>query len=874
MRNNIGSKRDNDWWTEESSRNFENLSEQDALEEIISAVQTRFNVPDIGLIRKAWKTASEAHAGQRSKYSARLVIRHLLAVSKTVAELGLDSESVGAALLHDILEDTNKTQAQLNAEFGRRITNIVSAISKYDQHPKNQIEVYHQQDILKKLFDALLKDLDNLPAAFIKLAEKYDHLRFSIQHFPYEQRKDMADEVMMGYAPLAERLGVWRLKAELEDLSFRTTNFEEYINISRQLQLQRDRTEAFLRKAVPILTAKLIKAGLQPKVAVRRKHIYSTYEKMRRKGKKFIGINDFVGIRITVDEINDCYLALGTVHELWKPIPGEMDDYIGTPKPNGYQSLHTTVVSNEGFAIEIQIRTAKMHEVAEFGQAAHWRYKDSGDAGDETLNAMLSVLQRQLESSQKVGNIEDYLRTLTDDLLQDQIHVYLFAAGNLVSGELITLPKQATPIDLAFSIKEELGNNTGGAKLHGTIEVPLDWQLNSGDRVTLLTSEEHDSPERQWFTFVKTVRAKNSIKRFAQRFPPEINLQEGLPILTKELHTMGIDIPFEDIAASTPYSRTDELIMEIGSCNLNAREVAEMLFKRLYDDSILDYWTRETLRVKNLPIPTRIIKGDCCRPHLSQDLVITYDQTLTVIHDTKCPDIKKKKHNQKIKLASLDPGDIILTVRFRVRAKDRVGLLSDLTTALSEASVNIVNIETSIDHYTNLKTIDLEIDINYLVKLIDLLHRIRLISNAEDIHRINHASGDVPRWKIASPVIRVESKLENISSPVSITQETYGLESSQYATVNQRALRKAIEKAFSLEDLVLLCADVEQELLEQGENIHLSLDMFGTTRPIGNIIFDLVQYLYRRNFLKSLIKVIHRERPKLLVNIVKNSNTE
>jgi GTP diphosphokinase / guanosine-3',5'-bis(diphosphate) 3'-diphosphatase len=872
MGNNIASKRNGDWWTEESSRNFDSLSEEDALEEIISSVRTRFNDPDIGLIRMAWKTAIKAHAGQRSKYSARPVIRHLLAVSKTVAELGLDAQSVAAALLHDILEDTNTTQSRLTTEFGQRITNIVSAISKYDHNPMDQTESYRQQDILKKLFDALFKDLDNLPAAFIKLAEKYDHLRFSIQHFPYEQRKDIADEAMMGYAPLAERLGVWRLKAELEDLSFRTTNFEEYIMISRQLQLQHDNTEAFLRKAVPVLTAKLIKAGLKPIVTVRRKHIYSTYEKMRRKGKKFIGINDFVGIRIMVDEINDCYIALGTVHELWRPIPGEMDDYIGTPKPNGYQSLHTTVVSNEGFAIEVQIRTAKMHEIAEFGMAAHWRYKDSGDAGDETLNAMLSVLQRQLESSQKVGNIEGYLRTLTDDILQEQIHVYLTAAGNMVSGELISLPKQATPIDLAFAVNEELGNNTVGAKLHGTIEVPLDWQLNSGERVTLLTTEEHDSPERQWFTFVKTVRAKDAIKRFAQRFPPEINLQEGYPIIKKELQTMGIDLPIEDIAAFTPYTRTDELVMEIGSCNLNAREVVEMLFKRPYDDGILDYWTRETLRIKNQPIPVRVVKGDCCRPNLSQDLVITYDPSLTVVHNTTCPEIKKRKQDETIRLASLDPGDIILTVRIRVRAKDRVGLLSDITTALSEASVNIVDIKTSLDHYTNVKTIDLEIDVNYLVNLIDLLHRIRLVSNAEDVHRINPSAEHTPRWKIASPVIRMESKPENISSPVSVTQETYGLESSEYATVNQRELRKAIEKAFSLEDLVLLCADVEQELLDQGENTHLSLDMFGMTRPIGNIIYDLVQYLYKRNYLQALITVIQGERPRLLVNIVKDSN--
>jgi guanosine-3',5'-bis(diphosphate) 3'-pyrophosphohydrolase len=854
----------NEWWTEESSLWFEKLSDEEAFENIVDRIIGNHGNLSIQVVRAAWNLSTSTHKDQSSRYSKRRVLRHILAVAKTVTEIGLDSETIAAAMLHDILEETDITYSQLEENFGSRIANIVFAVSRYDSKDTNKSEAGHQRDILKKLFDTLSINIDDLPAVFIKLAEKYDHLRFSIQYLSYEQRRDMANEIMTGYAPLAERLGVYRLKAELEDLAFRTTNYEDYISIARQLQVQRENTDAFFRKTIPELKTKLFEAGLNATVSARRKHIYSTYEKMRRKGKKFLGVVDLVGVRILVDSISDCYSVLRIVHEIWRPMPREFDDYIGLPKQNGYQSLHTTVVS-EGFAIEIQIRTMKMHEVAEFGLAAHWRYKGSGDLENELLNALYSALQKQFDVSRRTDDIEEFFKSLSDDMLQEQIHVYFI--GN---GELISLPKESTPIDLAYAVSEELAIQTVGAKVR-EFEVPLDWQLSSGDRVMLLTSSEHNEPEREWLTFVKTGRAKEAIRKSVQKFPREINVHEGLPILLGEINLMGIDIPIIDVAFFSYYSNPDDLLYDVGSGNVNARDIAEMLFKRPYKEDIIGYSAIEMCRIEKIATPDRIILSECCKPDLGKQLVASYDKSILMIHRTDCPKLINKAQDRLLKLPWLDPKEIIITVHVRIKARDRVGLLSDVTNLLSKNTINIISIESSKDS-NNLITVDLEIDILYTVKLSDLLHKLILNTRAENARHIENSVGQIgKKWKIASQ-LEYNPRPENGLYPVLSSQKINSQVKYGSAVINKSKLRVTIDTAFDLEELAILCAEVEQKMQENNENVHLSLDTFGINRPKLSLIQDLIQYLYRRNLLGYLLEAINIERPNLLDDVIGESD--
>lgn len=852
------------WWTKDGSRFFEELSDEKALQDVIETISVYSEKPNFETIQKAWLLAVDAHDNHVSKYSKRRVLRHILAVSKSVAEIGLDTDVVAAALLHDIVEDTDVTFKQIQDAFNERISKIVAAVSKYDNQKAIKSEAKHQRDYFKKLFDAISTDIDDLPAVFIKLAEKFDHMRFSIHHFPHEQQKDMANEILWGYAPLADRLGVYRLKAELEDLAFRTINFDDYFSISKEIQVQKENTDAFFRKAIPELRKLLDGAEISSTVSARRKHIYSTYEKMKRKGRKFVELQDFVGVRIIVNNIGDCYRTLQIVHSLWKPIPKELNDYIGLPKANGYQSLHTTVVSKEGFAIECQIRTQKMHEIAEFGLASHWRYKSSGDLESEALNAQFSVLHRQLEANKRIGNMEGYLRTISDDLLQDQIHVYLTE-----NGELVTLPMQATPIDLAYAVDEELAPQVVGAKV-GSFEVPLAWQLDSGDQVTLLRSQDQDSPEREWYTYVKTTLAKEGIKKYFQRFPKEINSREGMSVLQNELRIMGIETPLIDIASLMQYSDPEDLLGDIGACNVNARHVVEVLFKKPYEEDILRYWARETSRLSSVDSPARIVHCEYCNPELGRQISASYDRSIMTIHSSDCIKLVTGKKSKMLELPLLDPREIILTVYIRLKARDRRGLLNDITSLFSSELINVSNLHSSTDSYTNLVTINLEIDILSTVVMVDLLHQIKLIPSVESVLRMENPFEHKLKWKMDTALEDILS-LDRVLLSTSMhnhNKPTGNKKKIESVTVNLQELRNLMNKAFSLEELEILCAETEYKMKLNQENINYSLDMFGVNRPKDNITFSMIQYLSRRGLLHYLLEEILAERPNVFGNLL------
>lgn len=861
----IAGPKQSSWWTEEQSNWFENLAENEALENIKTVIRARFPAADVTIVDCAGELAIEKHSGQMQARTGRLEIRHVLAVARTAAELGLDPESVAAALLHDVTEDTDVLITELQQTFGTRVASFVYTVSKYEATSAHQSEASLQRIVFRKVLDALANGLDDLPAVVIKLAEKLDHMRFSAQPLPFEQRQDMAREIMEGYAPLAERLGVWELKAQLEDLAFKCLSLEEYLRVARQLELQRPYREAFLRKAVPVLASELTQAGIDAAVESRVSHIYSTYDKMRRKGRRLAGIHDLVGVRITVEQLSDCYLALGVVHHLWKSIPKEFDDYINNPKPNGYQSLHTTVISPEGFALEVQIRTQRMHEVAEFGLAAHWRYKGSGDDADEFLNALFSALQRHLESSRQISDVTEYIKTLSSDLLQDQIHVYSS------TGEFVSLPQHATPVDLAYALDEELAEMCIGARVGG-FEVPLSWQLQTGDRVTILTSSDFHGPEREWFTFVRTSLARDSIRAHFQRYPRELNVREAKPILQRELALLGIDMPLEDVAALAGYSTAEAMLAEIGSCQVNTRDVANFLFLKHYRERIIQYWAREVIRRAKLSLPDRVVFEKCCNPDLGEQLVAIFDGSTMFVHRSDCKVLRERIDNGAIKLPGLDPGEVVITARVHVKARDRIGLLSELTAVFAEAKVNIGKTHQLSDPDAGLVTLTFEIDVPYLVNFLDLLHRLKLIPNVEEIRRLEIPPKLWPEWKIATE--REPAVLE-LSFPTA--PSTFELQAPQSMEsvapsppergIVKRVLRLVLDEAFDLDELAILCADIEQDLSNDGINLPVNLDTFGTHIAKPTLILELINYLDRREYLQYLVDAVRRARPGRLARM-------
>jgi guanosine-3',5'-bis(diphosphate) 3'-pyrophosphohydrolase len=481
-------------WLRDHQQSFEGPALDQSVEDLKMIIQARFRTVDVSIIDRAAELAAKRHHGQTQSNGDRLKIEHALAVARVTAELGFDPQSVAAALLHDVIEDTGFPLDKLRGMFGSRVANLVDAVSKYQSLTMHQSKADIQLQLLRKVLDSVADSLENLPSAFIKLAERLDHMRFSAQCLPLARSQNLSREVMVGYVPLAERLGVWELKAQLEDLAFMQLNPVGYQQVVQWLKDSAPYTRDCLREAVDNLQDALLDERLDAQVESRLKHVHSTYEKIRRKREKLGDVRDLLGMRIIIGREIDCYRALGAVHSLWKPICEEFDDYISTPKPNGYRSLHTTVISTEDIALEVQIRTPHMHEVAEFGLSAHWRYKGKGNEYDDSLNAKFSILQRQLRHLQHISDEREYIATLRAGLLQDQTHVYA------ATGELASLPKNATPMDLpdALGAAESCIGATVGAH-----RVDLNRQLRTDDFVTTHTSGGVRSSRRNGYALPK-----------------------------------------------------------------------------------------------------------------------------------------------------------------------------------------------------------------------------------------------------------------------------------------------------------------------------------------------------------------------------------
>jgi len=695
------------------------------------------------LIAGAYNVAHAAHRGQTRK-SGEPFVYHPLATADILAELGLDPTTIAAGLLHDVLEDTGVSKEELAEQFGGELAEIVDGVTKLGHLPSGNLEEA-QAESLRKMIVAMSRDVRVI---IIKLADRLHNMR-TLDYLKRETQLAKATETLEIYAPLAHRLGIYSLKWELEDLSFATLHPRRYEEIKRLVAARRGDREAFINGTAAELLRHLQKSGIEAEVHGRVKHFYSIYNKMVRRNKEFNEIYDLAGLRVILDSVRDCYGALGVIHSIWKPIPGRFKDYIAMPKFNMYQSLHTTVMSNEGKLLEIQIRTGDMDATAEYGIAAHWMYKHGlkdNEAG------RLAWLKSMIEWQKETTDAAEFMESLKGELVADEVYVFT------PKGDVISLPSGATPIDFAYHVHTEVGHRTIGAKVNGRI-VPLDSDLVSGDRVEIITGKSA-SPSRDWLTVVQSGRARNKIRQFFNKADREDNLSLGREKVVALLKKRRIGkVPsgiLEDVARTTNNATPDDMLAAVGAGALSAENIVHRIAERVKPK---EEAPAKSPALVPLPLPeseagtdqetgVRVVGSSgiltrlarCCTPMPGDDIVgyVSLGRGVTV-HAEGC--------NNARALWARDPERFVevewavgrgklFTVELLVEALDRMHLLSDITKTISDAGVNILSARVdTIEDRTALSRFAFRAASAQHVE--EVIRKIRSIPDVYDVYRVS-----------------------------------------------------------------------------------------------------------------------------------------
>src|ERR1700693_2807225 len=573
------------------------------------------------MVRKAYERAASAHTGQR-RLSGEDYVNHPLEVAAILADLELDAETISAALLHDTVEDTALTADEVEREFGKEVARLVDGVTKLGRIALRS-DQQQQAENIRKMMVAMAEDLRGV---LIKLADRLHNMR-TLDPLPEVKRRKISRETLDIYAPLAHRLGIGQIKWELEDLAFRNLEPEAYEDVVKRIARKRHDRETLVSDLREILARELEKVGIQAEITGRPKHIYSVWQKMTRENKDFSEIYDLSAIRVHVDSVRDCYGVLGVVHSLWKPVPGRFKDYVAMPKSNGYQSLHTTVITHTGEPIEIQIRTHEMHRIAEFGVAAHWTYKEGGK--DASFDQKLSWLRSLLEWQNEVGDAESFLDTVKVDLFQDEVYVFT------PKGDVLNLPADSSPVDFAYRIHTEVGHRCIGAKANGRM-VPLDYPLQHGDMRDVLTGKGPHGPRRDCLSFVKPAAAAQKIRVWFKKERREENIEKGRDLLDKELHRMHrlslADLPdakLLEISNLHKFNTVEDFLAAI--CYVDFSPPAVVMRMALSKDTGGDL--RAIPLIPNVqPTPRVLVRGEkgvltkiapCCQP-VPGDAIVGY----------------------------------------------------------------------------------------------------------------------------------------------------------------------------------------------------------------------------------------------------------
>jgi len=694
------------------------------------------------LLRRAFNLANQAHANQK-RASGEPYIQHCLAVAQMLAELRLDTATLAAALLHDTLEDTEVTHKQLEEEFGGEIAKLVDGVTKLGQidHLSGMSERNIQEDAkaesLRKMFLAMV---DDVRVVLIKLADRLHNMR-TLSSLPEPKRKRIARETLEIFAPLANRLGIWQIKWELEDLALRHLEPETYKEIATLIHERRPDRERYIARVVTRVQQELEKAGIKAEVTGRPKHIYSIYRKMQRKGVDFDQIYDVRGVRIIVESVRDCYAALGVVHSLWRPIPGEFDDYIATPKDNMYRSLHTAVVGPEGKPLEVQIRTYEMHHTAELGIAAHWRYKE-GHKQDPVFDNKIAWLRQLMEWRQEVTDAHEFIDSLKTDVFQDRVYTFT------PRGDIVDLPAGSTPIDFAYHIHTEVGHRCRGAKVNGKL-VSLDYQLKNGDQVEILTAKR-GGPSRDWLNphlgYVKTSRARNKIRQWFKRQNRDENIIQGREVLERELKRLGLEhIAFDQIAQKFNFDKVDDFLAAIGAGDINAHQIAgrALALTQAEEEALEIPVSRAAPAVPPTGVRVRGVGGllthlaRCCNPLPGDDIVgyITRGRGVS-IHRQDCANILRVTDRER--LIEVDWGveaTETYPVNVRVEAYDRQGLLRDIASVVADEAINMSAANVVTRKQDHMATMMVTLEITDIDQLSRVLARIERLPNVLEARR-------------------------------------------------------------------------------------------------------------------------------------------
>ncbi len=733
-----------------------------SVDELLALLPTSYAPTDRDLIRRAFRVAEKAHSKQ-TRASGEPYFMHCLAVAKILAEMFVPPEVIAAGLLHDTVEDTEITIENLQNDFGEEVTKLVDAVTKLtslprvsrgDQvdndktdsessrvssgHPEHRISLASAS--LRKTFLAMA---DDPQVVLIKLADRLHNMR-TLNFVPKEEKRTrIARETMDIFAPLASRLGIWQIKWELEDLSFRYLENSKYLEIANKLAERRSEREKKVEEIKRCLLVVLNQAGIQNvDISGRPKHIYSIYRKMVRKGVPFEDVHDIRGVRILVPENADCYAALGVIHANWRPIPGSFDDYIASPKDNFYQSLHTAVVFDDGRTLEVQIRTPEMHQGAEYGIAAHWRYKE-GSGHDPVFERRILYLRQLMEWRQDVDDAQEFVDGMKSDVFGDRVYVFT------PQGDIIDLPQGATPIDFAYHVHTEVGHRCRGAKIGGKL-VSLDYELKTGDQVSILTAKR-GGPSRDWLNphlgLVKTQRARAKIRRWFKRQARDQNVKHGRELLERELRQLGlIDENLEHLARSLGYKTIDDLAEAIGCGDLPLTRVSNelILIEEDEDDDFefpvppmpsLEQKATDGVVVRGLKgLLTRMAR--CCNPAPGDEIVgyITRGRGAT-IHRRDCPNVLNVREGERLVKVSWGEARQTFPVPVRIKAYDREGLMRDVSTLLTEEGVSMNRVHVDVNR-RNMAVFDLILEVHDIGHLSRILDRVERLDNVVDARRV------------------------------------------------------------------------------------------------------------------------------------------
>lgn len=673
------------------------------LDELLKRASAYLPAEAVAEVEHACRFAENAHNGQMRR-SGDPYITHPIAAATILTGLQLDAHTIEAGLLHDVVEDCGVSLDTIETEFGVDVAHLVDGVTKLGKiiwqtdapAARRDGEDAHAEN-LRKMFFAMA---DDIRVVLIKLADRLHNMR-TLDPMPPHKRRSIAQETLEIFAPLANRLGIWQIKWELEDLAFRHLQPDRYKEIAKLVADRRRQREHYIAEVASRLGEELRAQGVEAEVTGRAKHIYSIHNKMEKyalQGKDFAQIYDLLAVRILVQGVQDCYAALGVVHHIWHPIPGQFDDYISNPKESMYQSLHTTVMGPEARPLEIQIRTYEMHRVAEYGIAAHWRYKEGGKRND-AFNEKVAWLRQLIEWQKEVSGAREFVEGVKTDIFRDQVFVYT------PRGEIKDLPTGSTPLDFAFRIHTDLGYRTVGAKVNSRL-VSLDYQLKNGDIVEIIGSKASRGPSLDWLNanlgFVRTSHAREKIRQWFRRQARAENIERGKEMLEKELKRLGFSVPLEEIAHLFKYDKTDDFLAAIGYGEVSTHNVAVRL-AQAHDRS-----TGPEIGVNVRPVsPTSAVEvmgvGDlltrmanCCNPVPGDDIIGYVTRTSGVtVHRADCKNILNEEERDRVVPVNWGAmSETLFPVPVRIEAWDRVGLLRDISTLVSEEKVNIAGVHT------------------------------------------------------------------------------------------------------------------------------------------------------------------------------------